>query len=67
MYPIYGHMMPDIARRATAGQGCNACLACIHACPNGAIAVPMGEANPKARYRNEHVSLKKIMKADGRE
>lgn len=33
-------------RRATAGQGCNACLAYIHACPNGAIALPMGEATP---------------------
>lgn len=54
-------------RRATAGQGCNACLACIHACPNGAISLPMGEANPQARYRNEHISLQKIMEANGTE
>lgn len=52
------------ARDATAGQGCNACLACIHACPNGAITLPMGEVNPDARFRNEHVSLRQIMDAN---
>lgn len=52
-------------RDALAGQGCNACLACIQACPHGAIGLPMGEANPKARFRNEHVTLAEIMQANG--
>lgn len=51
-------------RDALGGQGCNACLACIHACPNGAISLPMGEANPQARFRNSHVTLARIMQAN---
>ena len=51
-------------RDALAGQGCNACLACIHACANGAISLPMGEANPQARFRNSHVTLAQIMQAN---
>lgn len=51
-------------RDALAGQGCNACLACIQACPRGAIGLPMGEVNPKARFRNEHVTLRQIMEAN---
>ena len=51
-------------RDALAGQGCNACLACIQACPHGAISLPMGEVNPKARFRNEHVTLRQIMEAN---
>lgn len=54
-----------IARRdAMAGMGCNACLACIHACPEGAIELPGGEVNPHARFRNEHVSLADIQRAN---
>lgn len=51
-------------RSATGGAGCNACLACIHACPNGAIELPAGELNPSARWRNEHVSLRDLMAAN---
>lgn len=54
-----------VVRRATAGEGCNACLACIHACPAHAISLPMGEANPSARFRNENVSLQDLMRANG--
>ena len=39
-------------------------LACIHACPNGAISLPMGEANPQARFRNSHVTLAQIIQAN---
>ena len=57
-----------IARRdALAGLGCNACLACIHACPARAISLPMGEKNPSARFRNEHVRLADIAKANSGE
>lgn len=52
-------------RTATAGAGCNACLACIHACPAHAISLPMGEKNPAARFRNEHVSLADLVAANG--
>ena len=51
-------------RRATVGFGCNACLACIHTCQAHAISLPMGEANPSARFRNEHVTLGDLMKAN---
>ena len=53
-------------RSAVAGDGCNACLACIHACPSHAIELPMGESNPNARFRNEHVKLADIVKANDR-
>ena len=52
-------------RDAVAGAGCNACLACIHACPARAISLAMGEKNPEARFRNEHVSLADLMAANG--
>lgn len=53
-------------RDSMAGMGCNACLACIHACPAHAISLPAGEANPQARYRNEHVSAADIIAANSR-
>lgn len=52
-------------RDAVAGDGCNACLACIHACPARAISLPMGEKNPNARFRNEHVSLADLVASNG--
>ncbi len=54
------------ARRDTlAGLGCTACLACIHACPAHAITMPMGDKNPHARWRNEHVTLADLVRANG--
>lgn len=59
-------MADGVAERdAVAGAGCNACLACIHACPAHAIELPMGERNPEARFRNEHVSLADLVAANG--
>ena len=52
-------------RHAESGFGCNACLACIHACPASAVSLPMGEVNPSARFRNEHVSLRDLAMANG--
>ncbi len=43
---------------------CITCMACIHACPQKAIQLNMPEKNPKARYRNEHVTLCEIVKAN---
>lgn len=52
---------------------CEFCFACIHNCPQKAIqfAKPeddpllmKGEVNPNARYRNEHVSLMDIKRAN---
>lgn len=54
------------AHDAAAGDGCNVCLACIHACPASAISIPAGEKNPAARFRNEHVSLADIVAANNR-
>lgn len=48
---------------------CQACYACIHACPKLAIqfALPQPEKNPKARYRNEHIQLKEIVAANNQQ
>lgn len=43
---------------------CQTCLACAHACPKKAIQLTIPEANPDARYRNEHISLREIMEAN---
>lgn len=51
-------------RSAQAGFGCNACLACMHACPTHAIACAAGDKNPAARFRNEHVTLAELQEAN---
>ncbi len=62
---IYTDDSDDVAvRNALSEERCNACLACIHACPSGAFELPMGESNPEARFRNEHVSLNEIIAAN---
>lgn len=43
---------------------CQTCLACAHACPRKAIQLTVPEANPNARYRNEHISLREIVEAN---
>lgn len=43
---------------------CQTCLACAHACPQKAIGLTIPEANPDARYRNEHISLQEIIEAN---
>lgn len=43
---------------------CQTCLACVHACPQKAIQLTVPEKNPLARYRNEHISLQEIIKAN---
>lgn len=43
---------------------CQGCLACAHACTQKAISLRTPEPNPKARYRNEHVTLKDIVYAN---
>ena len=45
-------------------EGCITCMACIHACPMMAIQMNMPEPNPKARYRNEHISICEIVEAN---
>ena len=42
-------------------DGCITCMACIHACPMMAIQMNMPEKNPKARYRNENISICEIV------
>lgn len=54
-------------QRAVHGkEGCQACYACVHACPKLAIqfTLPQPEKNRKARYRNGHVSLAEIVKSN---
>ena len=45
-------------------SGCIMCMACIHACPMKAIRMNMPEKNPKARYRNENISIREIVEAN---
>lgn len=43
---------------------CQTCMACIHHCPKNVIRLNMAEKNPNARYRNEHIGLLEIVKAN---
>lgn len=44
---------------------CEFCFACIHNCPQRAIRfTEIKEANPEARYRNEHISLMDLKMAN---
>lgn len=43
---------------------CQTCPACAHACPQKAIKLTVPEKNPNARFRNEHISLNEIIKAN---
>ncbi len=45
---------------------CQTCLACVHNCPENAIALTVPEKNPGARYRNEHITLQEIIRANSR-
>ena len=45
-------------------EGCQCCMACIHACPQKAIRMTIPEKNPDARYRNEHISLQELIQAN---
>ena len=47
-------------------EECQACYACVHACPKMAIQFTLSrpEKNPTARYRNEHVTLCELIKAN---
>ena len=48
-------------------EGCQACFACIHACPKMAIQfnhLPQPEKNNHARYRNKHISLGELVRAN---
>ena len=45
-------------------EGCITCMACIHACPMMAIQMNISEKNPKARYRNENISICEIIDAN---
>lgn len=42
---------------------CEFCLACIQNCPSNAIALKK-ERNPKARFRNENISLEEIINSN---
>lgn len=43
---------------------CINCMACAQACPTKAIKLAMGEPNPEARYRNVHITLDELIKAN---
>ncbi len=47
-------------------EGCQACYACVHVCPKMAVqfTLPQPEKKPAARYRNEHVTLCELVKAN---
>lgn len=64
----------ELTPKGVETQGdCDFCFACIHNCPQKAIAfatnsgypvLAHGEKNPYARYRNEHISLMDIKRAN---
>ena len=57
-------------RALRTGGNCQACMACVHVCPEMAIKVNpvlgFQEPDPEARYRNENVSLTELVEANWR-
>lgn len=53
-----------VTNKATFSGPCEYCLACVHSCPQKALTLACGERNPKARFRNENVSLADIKRAN---
>lgn len=47
-------------------EGCQTCYACVHVCPKMAVQFTLSkpEKNPAARYRNEHVTLCELVRAN---
>ena len=45
-------------------ESCQHCFACVHNCPQKAIGLSVAEINRKARYRNNHISLMDLIKAN---
>lgn len=43
---------------------CDFCLSCANNCPEKAIGFSSGEKNPKARYRNENITLNEIIESN---
>ena len=44
---------------------CVGCMACIHACPQKAVQfASLHEVNPNARYRNPHIPLAELIRAN---
>lgn len=58
------HSNFKITDKTSFSGSCEHCLACVHACPQKALTLARGERNPKARFRNENVSLADIKKAN---
>ena len=54
----------DGHRSVWSPDSCIHCMACVHACPMMAIRFNIPEKNPKARYRNEHISICEIVDAN---
>lgn len=59
-----GSMRVENGKAAHLPSRCQTCLACIHACPQKSIGLTIPEANPNARYRNEHITLQEIIEAN---
>ncbi|MDO4155070.1 MAG: EFR1 family ferrodoxin [Clostridia bacterium] len=58
-----GNIAVDAGRAHRLHKTCAFCLACIQNCPQKAITL-RSEKNPNARYRNEHISLEEIIRAN---
>lgn len=59
------HLEGQRAVYDTGMAGCQACMACIHVCSQYALRMNIREKNPQTRYRNPHVTLTKLVDANG--
>lgn len=50
--------------RARHGKNCEYCLACANLCPRKAVRPRIADKNPGARYRNPHITLEEIIRAN---
>ena len=48
----------------TTDGNCEMCFSCIQNCPQKAIKLNMHEVNPNARYRNPHITINEIVRAN---
>ncbi|MEE8885801.1 MAG: EFR1 family ferrodoxin [Eubacteriales bacterium] len=60
----------DGRRAVRTGENCQACMACVHVCPETAIRINpvlgFTEPDPEVRYRNENISLTDLVRSNYR-
>lgn len=59
-----GNLYVESGKAKRRRKACDFCLACAPNCPQKVITIEKGDKNPKARYRNPHISLEDIINSN---